>query len=116
MYLVAVDTRSPMPDGIFKLIDTKMSYPNIWGETVEEVESMTENGTDFAQIKSIIFRDSFGSEKQMSVEEVFNASRPDEEGGFEPLENIHKNVIGFRPDSVVINLADGQIVYKAMNA
>lgn len=114
MFLVAVDTRSPMPNAIYKCEDTKMSYPPIWGETVEEVECMSEDGKDFSPIKSIIFRDSFGNEKTMTAEEVFKASRPDEEGGYEPLENIHNNVIGFRPDSVVIDVEGGQIVYKTM--
>lgn len=117
MFLVAVDTRSPMPNGIYKLTDTGMGYPAIWGEAVEQVESMTENGKDFAPIKSLVFRNAYlGSEKTMTAEAVFKASRPDEEGGYEPLEAIHEKVIGFRPDSVVIEVEGGEIVFKTMSA
>lgn len=117
MYMIAVDTRSPMPNGIYKLTDTGMGYPAIWGEAVEQVESMTENGKDFAPIKSLVFRNAYlGSEKTMTAEEVFKASRPDEEGGYEPIEAIHEKVIGFRPDSVVIAVEGGEIVFKTMSA
>ena len=117
MYMIAVDTRSPMPNGIYKLTDTGMGYPAIWGEAVEQVESMTENGKDFAPIKSLVFRNAYlGREKTMTAEEVFKASRPDEEGGYEPIEAIHEKVIGFRPDSVVIKVEGGEIVFKTMSA
>ncbi len=117
MYMIAVDTRSPMPNAIYKLTDTGMGYPAIWGEAVEQVESMTENGKDFAPIKSLVFRNNYlGREKTMTAEEVFKASRPDEEGGYEPIEAIHEKVIGFRPDSVVIEVEGGEIVFKTMSA
>lgn len=117
MYMIAVDTRSPMPSALYKLTDTGMGYPAIWGETVEQVESMTEEGKDFSPIKSIVFRNDYlESEKTMTAEEVFRASRPDEEGGYEPIEVIHEKVIGFRPDSVVIEVEGGQIVFKTMSA
>lgn len=46
----------------------------------------------------------------MTAEEVYNASRPDEEGGYKTLDEI----LGFQPDSVVIDVEGGQIVYKTM--
>lgn len=64
MYMIAVDTRSPMPNGIYKLTDTGMGYPAIWGEAVEQVESMTENGKDFAPIKSLVFRNAYSGAKR----------------------------------------------------
>lgn len=48
MFLVAVDTRSPMPNAIYMCKDTGMSHPAIWDNAVSEVEAMTENGKDFA--------------------------------------------------------------------
>ena len=117
MFLVAVDTRSPMPNAIYKLTDTGMGYPAIWSEAVEQVECMSEDGKDFSPIKSLVFRNEYlHEEKAMTAEEVFKASRPDEEGGYEPLDKIHENVVGFRPDSVVIKVEGGQIVFKTMSA
>jgi len=111
MFLVAVDTRSPMPNAIYKCEDTGMSHPAIWDNAVGEVEAMSEDGKDFAPIHGLTFRNDWREcEKKMTAEEVYKASRPDEEGGFKSLDEI----LGFRPDSVVIDVEGGQIVYKTM--
>ena len=111
MFLVAVDTRSPMPNAIYKCEDTGMSHPAIWDNAVGEVEAMSEDGKDFSPIHGLTFRNDWREcEKQMTAEEVYKASRPDEEGGVKSLDEI----LGFRPDSVVIDVEGGQIVYKTM--
>ena len=117
MFLVAVDTRVPMPNAIYKLTGVGMGYPAIWGEAVEQVKYMTEEGKDFSPIKSIVFRNAYlEREKTMTAEEVFKASRPDEEDDCEPIKKIHEKIVGFRPDSVVIEVEGGQIVFKIMSA
>lgn len=110
MFLVAVDTRSPMPEAIYKVEDTGMAHPDIWGRSIEELENLIE-GDSIAQTGEVVFKNDWKpAEKKMTAKELFDATRPDDEGGYKTADEV----LGFRPDSAVFNLREGQLIYKTM--